>query len=139
VTYLSNSEQKLDLRLLQKVGLGKYVIQTNKAYWGFSAGVNYNMENFYDETQDRNSWEGFAGTQANLFDTGDLSLLLTIAAYPSFTEKDRLRSDSSLDIKYDFPHDLFVQFGATLNYDSKPAEGAPSSDYIYQTTLGWSW
>jgi hypothetical protein len=139
VSFLSNTEQKLDLRLLEKVGIGKYVIHTNKAYWGFSLGANYNAEKFTDDTPDRKSWEGFIGTQANLFDTGDLSLLTNLVVYPSFTESGRVRSDFAFDVKYEFPLDFFIQFGFTLNYDNQPVNEAPDTDYVFQTTFGWSW
>jgi hypothetical protein len=139
VSFLSNTEQKLDLRLLEKVGIGKYVIHTNKAYWGFSLGANYNAEKFTDDTPDRQSWEGFIGTQANLFDTGDLSLFTNLVVYPSFTESGRVRSDFQFDAKYEFPLDFFLQFGFTLNYDNQPVSEAPDTDYVFQTTFGWSW
>ena len=139
ISFLSNTEQKLDLRLLEKVGIGKYVIHTNKAYWGFSLGANYNAEKFTDDTPDRQSWEGFIGTQANLFDTGDLSLLTNLVVYPSFTESGRVRSDFQFDAKYEFPYDFFLQLGFTLNYDNQPVSEAPDTDYVFQTTFGWSW
>jgi hypothetical protein len=139
ISFLSNTEQKLDLRLLEKVGIGKYVIHTNQAYWGFSLGANYNAESFTDDTPDRQSWEGFIGTQANLFDTGDLSLFTNLVVYPSFTESGRVRSDFQFDAKYEFPYDFFLQLGFTLNYDNQPVSEAPDTDYVFQTTFGWSW
>jgi len=139
ISFLSNTEQKLDLRLLEKVGIGKYVIHTNRAYWGFSLGANYNSEKFTDDTPDRQSWEGFIGTQANLFDTGDLSLLTNLVVYPSFTESGRVRSDFAFDAKYEFPYDFFLQLGFSLNYDNQPVSEAPETDYVIQTTFGWSW
>ena len=139
ITYLSNTEQKIDLRLLGKVGVGKYVIHKNDAYWGFSAGANLNYEDFDDETGDRTSTEAFLGTELNLFDIGDLTLFTRATAYPSITESGRMRADFTFDMKYDLPYDFFVQLGLTYNYDNHPVEGAPEGDYIFQTTFGWSW
>lgn len=138
-TFLSNTEQKIDLRLLGKIGLGKYVIHTNAAYWGFSAGANVNYEIFDDETYGRTSWEAFIGSELNLFDIGDLSLLTRVVAYPSITESGRIRMDFNLDVKYDLPYDFYIQLGYTLNYDNGPVEGVPQGDYVFQTTFGWSW
>jgi hypothetical protein len=139
VTFLSNTEQKIDLRLLSKVGIGKYLIHKNKAYWGFSAGANANYEVYSDESEGGTSWEGFIGTEANLFDIGDLSLLTRAVAYPSITESGRLRADFVFDFKYDLPLDFYVQLGLTVNYDNHPVEGAPDTDYVFQTTFGWKW
>ena len=138
-TYLSNTEQKIDLRLLGKVGIGKYIIHKNDAYWGFSAGANANYEDFDDEMGGHTSWEAFVGTELNLFDIGDLTLYTRATGYPSLTESGRMRADFTFDMNYDLPYDFFVKLGLTYNYDNRPVEGAPEGDYIFQTTFGWSW
>jgi hypothetical protein len=138
-SFLSNTEQLLKIRLLAKAGVGKYVIHTNKLYWGLSTGANYNTETYLDESPGRRSWESFFGTELNLFDIGDLSLLSRLVAYPSLTESGRIRTDFSLDTKYDLPLDFYISLGVTINYDSQPVEGASDTDYVCQTTLGWKW
>ncbi len=137
VTYLSNTEQQIEGRILTKLGLGKFVIHSNKAYWGFSAGANYNYESYFNESSNRKSWEGFIGTELNLFDIGDLSLLTRVVGYPSFTESGRFRSDFTFDMKYDLPFDFFINLGVTINYDNRPVENATTTDYVLQTTFGW--
>jgi putative salt-induced outer membrane protein YdiY len=138
--FLSNTEQQLKLRSTVKTGMGKYVINTNQFYWGFSVGANYNNENFEPDTiSDRKSWEGFLGTELNLFNTGDLSLLTNLIAYPSFTEKGRLRSDFKFDLKYDLPLDFYIKLGFTVNYDNQPAAGSPETDYVIHSGFGWEW
>lgn len=138
--FLSNTEQQLQLRTTGKMGLGKYIIHTNSIYWGFSGGVNYNNENYsVDSLPDRSSWEGFLGTELNMFNTGDLSLMTQVIAYPSITESGRWRSDFKFDAKYDLPLDFYIKLGFTLNYDNQPAPGSPETDYIFHTGFGWEW
>jgi hypothetical protein len=140
--FLSNTEQNLQLRTTGKMGMGKYVIHTNYTYWGFSMGANYNNENFsIDSIPSRKSWEGFVGTELNLFDIGDLSLLTKIFAYPSFTESGRWRSDFNFDAKYEMPFDddFYIKLGVTFNYDNQPAEVGKDVDYVLHTGFGWSW
>ncbi len=140
IDFLSNTEQQLQLRSTGKAGLGKYLIHTNFLYWGFSAGANYNNENFMaDSLPDRRSWEGFLGTELNMFNTGDLSLLTNIVAYPSFTESGRWRTDFKFDAKYDLPLDFYIKMGLTVNYDNQPAPGSPETDYVFHTGFGWEW
>ena len=140
IEFLANTEQQLDLRSTTKLGMGKYVIHTNKSYWGFSLGANYNNENYAQSTApDRKSWEGFLGTELNLFNIGDLNLLTRLVAYPSFTESGRWRSDFNFDAKYDLPLDFYIKLGYTLNFDNQPAAGAPKSDFILHTGFGWEW
>jgi len=138
--FLSNTEQQLKLRSTIKSGMGKYVIHTNQLYWGFSLGANYNNENYQPDTlTDRTSWEGFIGTELNMFNTGDLSLLTNLVAYPSFTEKGRIRSDFKFDLTYDLPLDFYIKLGFTVNYDNQPAAGSPETDYVIHSGFGWEW
>ena len=140
VDFLSNTEQQLDLRSTTKLGMGKYVIHTNKSYWGFSLGANHNIENYsLPTTPDRKSWEGFFGSELNFFNVGDLNLLTSIIAYPSFTESSRWRSDFKFDAKYDLPLDFYIKLGFTLNYDNQPAVDASKTDYVFHSGFGWEW
>ena len=142
IDFLSNTEQNLKLRTTGKMGMGKYIIHTNYSYWGFSLGANNNYESFsIDSIPDRNSWEGFVGTELNLFDIGDLSLLTKIYAYPSFTESGRWRSDFNFDAKYEMPFDddFYIKLGVTFNYDNQPAEAGKEVDYVFHSGFGWSW
>ena len=75
----------------------------------------------------------------NLFDIGDFSLLTKAVAYPSIAESKRIRADFALDTKYDLPLDFYIKLGFTLNMTTALAEDAPDTDYIVQTTFGWSW
>ena len=138
LSILSNTEQLLDLRTSNMIGLGNYVVHTNRTYLGFSAGVNFNNEKFASEVSSSRSGEIFLGAQYNIFDIGDLDLLSTVVAYPSISEKGRFRTDFKFDIRYEFKFDLYFKVGTTMNYDNKPAEGASTLDYIFQTTIGWS-
>lgn len=154
VTFLANNEQQIDLRTTGKAGMGKFIIHTNRSYWGFSVGANYNNETYLPSTTvdsvgneitttpaDRKSWEGFLGTELNLFDIGDLSLSTKLVAYPSFTEAGRWRADFSFDAKYEMPFDddFYVRLGLTYNFDNKPVEGASKTDYVTAIGLGYQW
>ncbi len=134
---LSNTEQLLDLRTSNMVGVGKYVVHTNKAYLGFSTGVNFNNEKFSGQESTNQSGEAFLGAQYNIFDLGDLDLLTTAVAYPSLTEKGRFRTDFKFDIRYELKFDLYFKIGTTVNYDNQPTIGASTTDYVFQTTIGW--
>lgn len=140
VNWLSNTAQNINLRTLTKLGIGRYMIRTNTMYWAFQTGVSFNNESFNinDDITYNNSAEAYLGTEANLYDIGDLNLRARAVFYPSITESNRFRSDLTLDIKYDLPLDFFIQLGISLNYDNQPAENGSETDYVFQTTFGWS-
>ena len=136
--YLSNSEQKLKLRMTNKLGFGTYFVHNNRMFFAGALGVAWNSESYYQTLDDnRNSGELYAALGANLFDFNDFSLLTNITVYPSLTEKGRVRTDFKIDLKYDLPLDLFVKLGFNYNYDNQPVEGASYADYVIGTTLGW--
>src|SRR5687767_5399284 len=137
LNFLSNTEQALQLRTTGKLGAGKYLVHTNKQYWGLGAGLSFNNENFTNETSSRSSLEAYFGSELNLFDIGDLSLLSNIWVYPSITEDGRWRTDFTFDAKYDLPLDLYIKLGFTLNYDNRPAIKGKETDYVTAFSIGW--
>lgn len=139
IDFLYNTEQLIDLRTNMKLGLGKYLLRTNHMTWTVLSGVSFNIENFEGEITDRRSGEAWVGSELNIFDTGDLSLFSNIFVYPSTTEKNRLRVDYTVDLKYDLPLDFYIKTGLSLNYDNQPAGNSNKTDYIIQTTFVWSW
>ncbi|WP_289053208.1 DUF481 domain-containing protein [Carboxylicivirga marina] len=136
-TFLSNTEQKLDLRTNGRLGMGTYILQTNAVFWNLSTGASFNKELYEEPENDRDSWEGFVASELNMFDTGDLSLTSKIGVYPGITERGRWRYDFSFDVKYDLPKDFYVRMALTLNYDNQPVEGTSKSDYVFSTGFGW--
>lgn len=153
LTFLSNTEQNLKLRTTGKIGAGNFLIHSNRAYWGFGAGVAFNNEAFNPDTAGvvaagRQSYEGYFGTELNLYDIGDLNLYTSLVAYPSITEAGRWRSDFRFDAKYNnfLLKDFYIRAGFTLNFDNQPAgydsenPAATSNqevDYVFTTGFGW--
>lgn len=137
IYFLSNTEQLLNLRSNVRAGIGKYIIHTNSSYLGIEGGISGVNENFENRPENLNSLEAYFGSELNLFDIGDWSLLTRIFTYPSLTENGRWRVDYSLDTKYDLPLDFYVKGGFTLNYDNQAIEGAADLDYVVQTGIGW--
>ena len=139
VSLLSNTEQLLDLRTIVSMGVGNYIVNTNKMYWGVLTGLSYNNEQFSNDAQDRSSVEGILGTELNMFDIKDLSIITRLITYPSISESGRWRVDWNFDLKYDLPLDFYVKTGITLNYDNQPTAGASDSDYYWKLAFGWEW
>ncbi|TQD36949.1 DUF481 domain-containing protein [Haloflavibacter putidus] len=141
VSWLSNTAQNLDLRTLGKVGVGKFIIRTNKMYWGSQVGASYNNESYdvIEGTTSKNSAEAFLGSELNLYNVGDINLLTKVAFYPSLTESERMRIDYSLDLKYDLPFNFYINLGLGLNYDNRPVKNGSETDYVFQSILGWEW
>lgn len=139
VSFLSNTEQKLDLRSNAQLGMGLFLIRTNSAYWGGKLGANRNIERYSNKTEDRDTWEVYFGTELNLYDIGDFSLTTDIMTYLGVTEKKRFRLDGGISLKYDLPLDFYIRLGMSANYDNQPAQDASELDYVLQLGFGWEW
>lgn len=139
ISLYSNSEQSINLRTLAKLGIGKRALMSRNLYWTIEGGITYNNENFKTSSDKnfKNSMEAFLGSRLNIYDYQNFSLLLEATTYPSITTSRRFRFDFSADLKYDLPLNLFIKLGYALNHDNKPVNGAQSTDYIFQTTIGW--
>ncbi len=135
--FLQSDEQKLKLRSTTNASAGYFVVNTNKIYFGTSAGLAWTNEQFIDDTPRRNSLEGAFGLDLNLFDIEDFSLLTNTYFYPGITEKGRIRLDFKIDLKYDLPLDFYIKLGYTHNYDNQPATGVSEHDFYLSTTVGW--
>ncbi len=122
-----------------QLGVGRFIVSTNRTYWGLKLGLNRNREHYSNETADRLTWEGYLGTELNIFDVGDIELLFAGMAYPGITESGRWHSDMRLDLKYNLPLDFFIKIGTSINFDNRPAEDASRMDYVLQSTFGWEW
>jgi len=139
INTFSSTEQKINLRATTSLGIGKYLIHTNQTYWGIGGGLNFNHEDFSSDADDRQSLEGYFGTELNMYDVGDFSLFSNAIVYPSFTEAGRWRAEVSINAKYDLPLDFYFRVGFNLNYDNRPVEGAGETDYVLQSGIGWEW
>jgi len=137
ISILSNSEQMLDMRWNSKIGMGNYLARTNSMFLGVKLGVNRNVERYTNDDDDRDSWEGYFGNELSLFDIGDLKLYVLALAYPSFTESQRWRLETKLDLKYDLPLDFFINLNIILNFDNQTPRDVSEFDYIIKTGFGW--
>ena len=88
-SFLSNTEQQLELRSSIQPSIGNYVVRSNDMYLLVNAGAAFTQEKFRTDDPDRSGIEALMGLELNIFDAGDLSLLISSKAFPSFTETGR--------------------------------------------------
>lgn len=137
VSFLSNTEQALDGRISPSIGVGKFLISTNKLYLGINLGFAYTIENYTDASLNKTSSEAVIGLSYNMYDFKDLDLNTGVKFYPSLSEKGRIRTDYDLILKYDLPLDFYIKLSFTLNFDNQPVVEGSSLDYIFTSGFGW--
>ena len=138
LNYLSSTELGIRNRISPGLGAGRTLITTEKLYWMAGVGINYNIEKYFDPTQDKESVEAKIATQFEMFNFSNINVFTSATGYPSLSEKGRFRLDYKLTFKYDLPYDFYIKTDFTLNYDNQPPNNASSSDYVLSTGFGWS-
>jgi len=135
-----NTELDLNLRAFAGGGLGRYLLQTNRADWVVGAGLAYSHEN-YTGGESFNSLEAALTTSFSIFryDFPETDITGTFSVLPSLTKSGRYRSEADLRAKYEFVDDLYFELRLYGSYDSQPpAEDTEKGDYGFVTSLGYS-
>lgn len=137
--FLSNSEQKLDLRRTTKTGVGYYLFRTNRWYLGTGAGLARSYEKYGgDSPISERNFEGMGVLDINAYDIGDLDVKAKFNLYPGLTSKG-IRLNSEFSLKYDLPLEFYIKLSFTHDYDSDPAIDVSKADFVFQTSIGWEW
>jgi putative salt-induced outer membrane protein YdiY len=138
--FLQSDELQLKLRSTVGGGAGNYIVRNNR--WIFSAmsGVAWTNENYRDPDLDNvNNGEMFASVEVNAFDIGDIDILTSFSMAPSLTDSGRVRLDFRSDVQWEIFKDFYFRVGFTDNYDNRPVGDAPKNDYVFSTSVGWSY
>jgi len=136
-SFLSNTEQNLEGRYSLRAGAGRFLFANSKLMFTVLGGLNYNNENYQDETLNKQSTELNLSSALDMFNFKDFSLYTRVDFYPSLSERGRLRVDYVLNTKYDLPYDFYVKAEFQFNYDNQVVEGGSQFDYILNTGFGW--
>lgn len=137
IAYLNSTELGIRNRINPGIGFGRALITTSKLYWLAGSGLNYNIEEYYDETLNKKSTELQLLTQFEIYNFEDFSLFTKAIGYPSLSERGRFRLDYNLVLKYDLPYDIYIKADFILNYDNQPAIEGNYTDYVFSTGIGW--
>lgn len=140
VDFLQSSELELKLRTTMGGGVGNYLVRNNRWLLSTSGGVNWTNEKYVDPaTETKDSAEGYASVEFEIFNIGDLDIYSYYKITPSFSDLGRLRMDLKTDFSWELIEDLFFRIGFSTNYDNHPPEGVPHNDYVFDMAVGWSY
>jgi len=135
-----NSELGIDLRSSLGLGISKNLLRSNMQRFITTAGVIVNQERGSSNEESQVNLEGVIRLEYNVFRYRDpeISISSYFEFYPSFTVKDRYRTDFNMNFKYELFNDFYLGFTFYHNLDTKPPESAPSkSDWGITTSIGY--
>jgi hypothetical protein len=138
--FLQSDEQQLNLRTTVGGAVGHVFTHSNNSFINGYGGVIYNHEQYSSEAtvgRTGNSAEAVLGTQMSVFRFRATDIMTGAQLYPSLTELGRVRFDLNTSMKLRVAKRLDWTFGFFVNYDSRPPQDLPKSDYGSTSGLAW--
>ncbi len=138
--FLQSNEQQLDLRTTLGGAFGHIFSNTNHSFVTAYGGAVWNREHYSSEATNpiADTAEAILGTEVNFFRFKTTNILIDARTYPSLTDLGRVRFDLNTSLKFRIAKDLDWKFGYFLNFDSRPPQNLPKSDYGSTSSLGWT-
>jgi len=138
--FLQSNEQQLDLRTTLGGAVGHLFSFTNNSLVTAFGGIVWNRERYSSEAtvgRTGNSAEALLGTQLNFFRFKTMNILVDARLFPSLTDTGRVRFDLNTSLKLRVARRLDWTFGYFLDFDSRPPQNLPGTDYGATSGLSW--
>ena len=135
-----NSELGIDLRSLLGAGMSKNWLRSNLQRFISTVGMIVNQE-IANANERQVNYEGLVRLEYRVFRYRDPEIDITsyFDFYPSFTVKDRYRTDLDIKFKFEIFNNFYIGFTFYHTLDTKPPETAQSgSDWGITTSIGYS-
>jgi hypothetical protein len=139
--FLSSQEQQLVLRATFGFGLARHLVRTNRTIFTAFSGLVYTNENYRQDGAERarrGNVEGLMGARFSMFRFDSTQITAGSRIFPSLTDTGRYRVDSDIGGKIDLGHSITWNLNVYSNYDSRPPEDVPNSDFGVTFGLGWT-
>jgi len=140
-SFQQNSELGIALRSSVGIGFNKNWLKSNLQRFLTTIGLIVNREKGIEGSESQTNWEGIVRLEYRIFRYKDPEIDITsyFEFYPSFTVKDRYRTDLNINFKYELFKDFFLGLTFYHNLDTKPPESAIStSDWGITNSIGYT-
>ena len=133
-----NDELGIKSRFSAGVGLGRYIVQTNRNQFSLVTGLVGTRESFTSSESSTTNAEGRVSIKylhRSIVPESDVTF--TIDFYPLLEDPSTFRSEAGLTFRREFIKDLFLDFTFYHSYLSNPTDDAAKEDYGVTTGLGY--
>jgi hypothetical protein len=138
-TFQVQQDDPLELRarIIAGGGVGRQLVQTQRALVAAEGGLNYDGERYTGTDTIDNLAELFAGVKADWFARGATTASTTALTHIGLS-RGRIRLDLDADVRRDFFWNLYWSVEVIERADSDPPGGRPKNDFGLTLALGWS-
>ena len=138
---LNSRQQDLTLRVTGGGGLGRVLYRSERAALGLLSGVLFSRERYSGVTgtePQANNAEALFRLNYEMYRFKKFDLDSTMYAYPSITDRGRIRMGLQLAWGIDLFRNFKWKFNLYENFDSRPPVHAPKNDFGTGTSVGWT-
>lgn len=135
-----NSDLGLRLRSALGIGVGRFLIQTNRSRLTAAGGAIVNRESPYSGDTTINVEAALAtGYSFFTYDTPKTSITTNVAVFPSLSNPGRIRSELDVNVQREIVKDFTIGVIAYNSSDNRPPEeGAAKNDFGFTLSVGWA-
>jgi len=133
-----NDELGINARYSAGVGLGRYLVQTNRNQFSLVGGVVATRESFTSSESSTTNAEGKISIKylyRSVVPESDIRFTSDI--YPLLEDLSTFRAETNLTFRREFIEDLFLDISIYHSYLSDPTDDAEQEDYGINTSLGY--
>ncbi len=137
--FQQNTELGIELRSSLGGGISKVLVSTNLMRFYPTAGVAVNREKATETKNTTSNIEGVFRLDYKIFKfrKPEVHLNSYFAFYPSFTVKERYRTDFNMQVHFKFIKNFYLKISFYHNFDTKPPnETSSKSDWGLNTSVG---
>jgi hypothetical protein len=134
----SNTELGIKLRSSLGGGIGNNFLQLENQWMYTLAGISFNRESKFDQSDPTFNIEGLLNAQYQFFkyDHPKASLLTYINILPGLTDFGRIRFNYNTQLSWEIFLDFYWDLTFYVEYDNKPqSENAAETDYSIDTSI----
>lgn len=125
--------QRLELRTLLGVGLGRHIVATPQTAFDVFSGVTYNRENFFDLS--RSSAELVLGEEVSHKVSDNTSFKERFAVFPNLKESGEYRAQFDASLSTAINNRLGLQLTLSDRFQSNPVAGVKNNDLLFLTSI----
>jgi hypothetical protein len=133
-----NDELDLDFRASAALAFGRYIVQSNSSLLLISAGFNATQEKLTTNAAFKTNAEALLSGRIDAFRfvRPELDFTLQLMAFPSLTEKNRVRLNLDSRLRYEIFKDFFITVSVFDHFDGFFGKAADSkNDFGFDTKV----
>jgi hypothetical protein len=138
---LNSQQQDLTLRATGGGGLGRVLFRSERTSVQLLSGFLFSRERYSTEDGQKpqaNNVEALFRLSYTTFRFKKFNLDATVYAYPSLTDRGRVRTGLQSALYIELYRNFKWKFSIYENFDSRPPVTAPKNDFGTGTSLGWT-